>query len=102
MNHELNESEVIDFVESRNRHHLNRKQLKIDIERYQSYLDGSDLSNEQKVEFLNALWTVIVAFVDLGYGVHPVQAGGADIIDFPTPRSRCSNVSQKIGETAHV
>ncbi len=102
MKHELNHAEVIDFVEARNRHYLNRKQLEVDVERYQSLLDSSEISKEHKAEFLKALWTVIVAFVDLGYGVHPVQAGGAEIISLPSPRSRCSNDTPDIGGTAHV
>ena len=90
MNKELNCGEVINFIEARNRHHL-------------SHLDSKDISDEQKEEFLKALWTVIVAFVDFGYGVHPVQeAGSAKIITLPTRRSSCSNVSSEIGETAHV
>lgn len=103
MQHELNCGEVIDFVEARNRHHLHRKQLEIDVERYQSYLDSNGLSDKQKEEFLKALWTVIVAFVDIGYGVHPVQkVGGAEVINLPTPRSRCRDHSPEIGGTAHV
>ncbi|MCR8723074.1 hypothetical protein [Frigidibacter sp. ROC022] len=103
MQHELNRGEVIDFVEARNRHHLNRKKLEIDVERYQSYLDNCDISDEQKAEFLKALWTVIVAFVDIGYGVHPVQkVGGAEIINLPTRQSRSSSASPNIGGAANV
>ncbi|MFA5581623.1 MAG: hypothetical protein WDA25_06685 [Paracoccaceae bacterium] len=47
--------------------------LTVDVERYQAYLDDPGLSNEQKQEFLHALWSIIVTFVDLGFGVHPVQ-----------------------------
>lgn len=47
--------------------------LTIDIDKYQAYLDGADLTLAQKEEFLRALWSIIVALVDLGFGVHPVQ-----------------------------
>lgn len=47
--------------------------LTIDVEKYQAYLDGSDLTPAQKEDFLRALWSIITAFVDLGFGVHPVQ-----------------------------
>ena len=50
-----------------------KPRLEIDIDKYQSYLDGSDLTPAQKEDFLRALWSVVVAFVDLGFGVHPVQ-----------------------------
>ena len=53
--------------------HSTKPTLKVDVEKYQSYLDGSDLSDAQKEEFLQSLWSIIVSFVELGYGVHPLQ-----------------------------
>lgn len=50
-----------------------RPTLAVDVERYQAYLDGSDFSDAQKEEFLQALWSIIVSFVELGFGVHPLQ-----------------------------
>ncbi|MEX5600426.1 hypothetical protein [Pseudophaeobacter sp. C1-32P7] len=47
--------------------------LEIDVERYQAYLDDPSLSREQKVEILTAFWSVITTFVEMGFGVHPVQ-----------------------------
>ncbi|MEQ6249903.1 hypothetical protein ABMC89_13495 [Sulfitobacter sp. HNIBRBA3233] len=47
--------------------------LEIDLERYQAYLDEPALSPEQKKEIIEALWTIITAFVQLGFGVHPAQ-----------------------------
>ncbi len=47
--------------------------LKVDVERYQSYLDGADMTEAQKEEFLQSLWKIIVGFVELGFGVHPLQ-----------------------------
>ena len=45
----------------------------VDYEKYERYLAGTDLSDDQKREFIAALWQIITAFVDLGFGVHPVQ-----------------------------
>ena len=47
--------------------------LMIDCERYDKYLDESDLSDAEKREFLEAFWSMVVSFVDLGIGVHPLQ-----------------------------
>ena len=47
--------------------------LTIDYALYQKYLDNSDMSDVHKCEFLDALWLIIVSFVDLGFGVHPLQ-----------------------------
>jgi hypothetical protein len=49
------------------------KRLTIDLKAYEPYLADSDLTEEQKQEFLQALWSIIVAFVDLGFDIHPVQ-----------------------------
>ena len=50
-----------------------RPNLTIDYNLYQKYLDGSNLTETQKCAFLDALWLIIVSFVDLGFDVHPLQ-----------------------------
>ncbi len=47
--------------------------LTIDWEMYAQYLEDSDLSDQEKKEFIETLWNLVVAFVDLGCGVHPLQ-----------------------------
>ena len=47
--------------------------VKIDYALYEQYLETSGLSEAEKQEFLDALWSIIVNFVDLGFGVHPLQ-----------------------------
>ncbi len=47
--------------------------LEVDLDYYQSYLDDLDISEEQKREVIEALWTIVVAFVDLGFGINTVQ-----------------------------
>ena len=67
--------------------------IAIDYALYEAYLADSDWSDEEKQAFLDALWQIIVAFVDLGFGVHPLlQAeGAADIKEIlgvaPNPSS---------------
>ena len=45
----------------------------VDLEKYRSYLDGTDMTDAQKEAFLQALWSIIVNFVELGFGVHSLQ-----------------------------
>ena len=47
--------------------------IKIDYAVYEQYLVDSDLTEEEKRAFLDTLWNIIVTFVDLGFGVHPLQ-----------------------------
>ena len=56
-----------------------RPVLTVDVEAYQAFLDTSDLSDEQKEEFLLALWSIVVSFVDIGFGIHPLQAFGGQV-----------------------
>ncbi|MEM6537374.1 MAG: hypothetical protein AAF668_06550 [Pseudomonadota bacterium] len=52
---------------------LARPSVGFEYERYAHFLDEADLSQDQKREVLQALWNIVVGFVDLGFGVHPVQ-----------------------------
>ena len=45
----------------------------VDFERYKHLMDDFDMSEEQKREYLQALWNIVSEFVALGWGVHPVQ-----------------------------
>ena len=47
--------------------------LTVDYELYTHFLEDSDLSEDQKQEFVQTLWNIIVEFVSLGWGVHPLQ-----------------------------
>lgn len=64
------------------------KHLEIDVERYQHFLDHLDA--DQRDEALRALWQIIVAFVDLGFGVHPMQQACGQLregADYATDRT---------------
>jgi len=50
-----------------------RPSVEIDTAKYQKYLDDPSLSEDQKEEIIKALWVILTAFVDLGFGVHPAQ-----------------------------
>lgn len=47
--------------------------FEIDLDHYQRYLDDPNLTADQKTEIITALWSIISAFVELGFGVHPAQ-----------------------------
>ena len=50
-----------------------RPVITVDVEKYAHLLDDPDLTDQQKQEFLQTVWNIIVGFVDLGFGVHPIQ-----------------------------
>ncbi len=50
-----------------------RPVITFDYSLYDHYLEDTELSDDQKREFLEALWSIICEFVALGFEVHPVQ-----------------------------
>jgi len=47
--------------------------LTIDWDAYLPFFEDDDISEEDKHELIEALWSIVVSFVDLGFGVHPIQ-----------------------------
>jgi hypothetical protein len=45
--------------------------LQFDPEEYLAFVEAGDLTDAQAREFLEALWNIMVAFVDLGFGLTP-------------------------------
>ncbi len=50
-----------------------RPALTLNVDDYRQYVEALNLSEEQEQELLQTLWTIIVSFVDLGFGIEPVQ-----------------------------
>ncbi len=55
------------------KNHNQAASVEIDFNRYQEILDDPDLSAADKRQIIEALWQIIVQFVDLGIGIHPLQ-----------------------------
>lgn len=60
-----------------------RPVIAVDYDRYAHFLKNSDGTEEQKREFLQALWSIMVNFVDLGFGVHPLQQACGQLEEIP-------------------
>jgi len=58
-----------------------RPALSIDWDLYLEYLKDSDLSEQQKREFIETLLAIVISAVDLGFGVHPVQQAAGNICE---------------------
>jgi hypothetical protein len=50
-----------------------RPTLTFDYQKYQPMLDDPSLSEEQKRQMLEALWSLITGFVDLGFAIDPAE-----------------------------
>lgn len=47
--------------------------LRFDPDAYAGYVAEFDLTDTQKRDLLEAVWGIVVSFVDLGFGFHPIQ-----------------------------
>ncbi len=54
--------------------------LEIDYDLYMKMLEESDWTDEQKREFIETIWSIVVSFVDLGFGIHPVQQAQSECV----------------------
>lgn len=57
--------------------------LTIDWDTYLPFFENEDISEEHKRELIEALWTIMVSFVDLGFGIHPVQQACGQEVSLP-------------------
>lgn len=48
--------------------------LSFDAQEYLHFLEDCDWTEDQKREFIEALWEITLGFVDLGFGISPLQA----------------------------
>lgn len=47
--------------------------VKVDWKLFEHHLGDADLTDDEKREFIEALWYIVMTFVDLGFGIEPVQ-----------------------------
>lgn len=47
--------------------------MRPELEKYRPYVDGFDLTEAQKAELIHTLWTIMEAFADQAFGLHPAQ-----------------------------
>lgn len=47
--------------------------MPLNLDKYRPYLDGFDLTDDQKTAMIEALWAIAESVADLAYGVHSTQ-----------------------------
>ena len=47
--------------------------LTLDLEKYLGQLDDWDITEEQKIEFIQTMWALLVSIAEVGFEIHPVQ-----------------------------
>ncbi len=47
--------------------------IQFDAQEFAHFLDESDLTNDQKLEYIQTIWGIVLQFIDMGFGIHPIQ-----------------------------
>lgn len=63
-----------------------RGALRLDVGLYQGLFDDPDIEEADKIAFLEALWSIMVAFVDLGFDVGPAAKSCGQVREGDGPR----------------
>jgi len=50
----------------------------IDVDYYQAIIDDPEVSEDRKREFIAMIGSIVMDFIDIGFGVHPVQQATGD------------------------
>lgn len=72
-----------------------QKSVGFDPSLYIHFLKDSSLSEAQKTELLHDLWKILSGFVQLGFGIHPIQQAMDD-------KAECGQVIPKASELRTV
>ncbi|MCR9123993.1 MAG: hypothetical protein NXH91_17160 [Phyllobacteriaceae bacterium] len=59
-------------------------EVTVNFANYREFLKDMDMTEDQKAEFLQALWDIVTGFVELGFGTHPTQEAGGQNPEIPT------------------
>ncbi len=52
---------------------LHRPSVGIDVDYYQSVIDDPEVCEDRKRDLIELIGTIVLNFIDIGFGVHPVQ-----------------------------
>ncbi|MFQ5443813.1 MAG: hypothetical protein ACE5EK_04265 [Nitrospinales bacterium] len=47
--------------------------MSLDLNKYRKYVDDFDLTEEEKTELIQTVFSIMESFVDQAFGLHPVQ-----------------------------
>lgn len=79
--------------------------VSVDWELYAHALEDSDLTDDEKREFIDTLWYIIRQFVDLGFGIESTQqaiaARDAAHLEPMVPETRLDSILRKPFEAAN-
>ena len=68
--HNKNNGTPSDRIESEKEH----SHLSFDFHEFGHFVEDSELTEEEQKELLEALWTILIQFIDMGFGSQSLQS----------------------------
>ena len=75
--------------------------ISIDLAAYMPLLEDSEASDEDKLALIQTLHTILLQFVDLGFGVRPSACGRVNETNTPSPQAASSELDSNAGTLVH-
>jgi len=55
--------------------------IQFDAQEFVHFLAESDLTEVEKLEYVQTIWTIVLQFVDMGFGLHPIQQASGQLAE---------------------
>jgi hypothetical protein len=52
--------------------------LEVDVAKYLEFTKDMEITEDQQRQLIEAMWQIMMAFADVGFGIHPVQQASAE------------------------
>lgn len=72
--------------------------IQFDAREFAHFLADIDVSEAQKLEYIETIWTIILHFIDMGFGIHPLQQACGQ---FDEPGALCAVAESGMVESPH-
>jgi len=72
--------------------------IQFDAKEFAHFLDDSDLTEEQKLEYIQTVWQIVLQFIDMGFGIHPIQQACGQ---FDEAAALCGDADSDMVESPH-
>lgn len=53
--------------------------IQFDAQDFVHFLAESDLTEAEKLEYVQTIWAIVLQFVDMGFGLHPIQQASGQL-----------------------
>ena len=77
--------------------------IQFDAREFAHFLADLDATEAQKLEYIETLWTIVLHFIDMGFGIHPLQMalGQQACGQFDDAAALCGNADSDMVESSH-